>query len=112
MTNTFTLDDLNKALEKKYGPFVFEAGDQKFVLTQILRLPKDERDIVRAQLESLEKNKDELTEDEVYAILKAVLDFVVKDGKSDELMEVLDHDLVALTVLFEAWIESTQVGEA
>lgn len=112
MTNAFTLDDLNNALEKKYAPFVFQAGRQKFTLIQILRLPKDHRDIVRAQLQALDEQKDELNEDQVKAVLKAVLDYVVQDGKSDALLEVLNNDLVKLTILFEKWVESSQVGEA
>jgi hypothetical protein len=112
MTNAFTLDDLNVALEKKYGPFVFQSGRQKFTMVQILRLPKEQRQTVRAHLEVLESKKDELSEDEILSLLKAILDYVVQDGKSDALMEVLDQDLVKLTVLFEKWIESSQVGEA
>lgn len=112
MTNAFTLDDLNTALEKKYGAFVFQSGRQKFTLVQVLRLPKEQRQIVRAQLELLESQKDELSEDEILAVLKAVLDHVVQDDKSDALMEILGHDLVKVTILFEKWIESSQVGEA
>lgn len=112
MTNAFTLDDLNQALEKKYGPFVFTAGKQTFAMTQVLRLPKEKRDIVRAQLESLDNAKDDLDEDEVFAILKAVLENVVEDDKAEALLKVLDNDLVKLTILFEKWAESTQAGEA
>lgn len=112
MSNAFTLDDLNNALEKKYAPFVFQAGRQKFTLIQILRLPKEQRDIVRAQLQTLDDQKDELNEEQVKAVLKAVLDHVVQDGKSDALLEVLNNDLVKLTILFEKWVESSQVGEA
>lgn len=112
MTNAFTLDDLNAALEKKYAPFVFQSGRQKFVFTQILRLPKEHRLIVKSQLESLESKKDDLSEDEILALLKSVLDYVVQDGKSDTLLAVLDNDLVKLTILFENWIESSHAGEA
>lgn len=112
MSNAFTLDDLNNALEKKYAPFVFQAGRQKFTLIQILRLPKEQRDIVRAQLQTLDEQRDELNEDQVKAVLKAVLDYVVQDDKSDALLEVLNNDLVKLTILFEKWVESSQVGEA
>lgn len=112
MTNAFTLDDLNNALEKKYAPFVFQAGRQKFTFTQILRLPKEQRDIVRAQLETLDNKKDELSENDIIALLKSVLDYVVQDDKSDALLEVLGDDLVKLTVLFEQWVESSHVGEA
>lgn len=112
MTNAFTLDDLNNALEKKYAPFVFQAGRQKFTLVQVLRLPKEQRDIVRAQLQALDEQKDDLTEDEIRAVLTTVLDHVVQDDKSEALLEVLGHDLVKLTVLFEKWIESAHVGEA
>lgn len=112
MSNAFTLDDLNAALEKKYAPFVFQAGRQKFTLTQILRLSKEHRLIVRAQLEALEEKKNQLSEDDILALLKSVLEYVVQDDKTDALLAVLNNDLVKLTVLFENWIESSQVGEA
>lgn len=112
MTNEFTLDDLNVALEKKYGPFVFSAGGEKFVLRQVLRLPKNQRDIVKAQLETLDQKRDELSEDEMLAILKAVVGNVLEGYGADRLFDLLDNDLVKVTVLFEKWVERTQAGEA
>jgi hypothetical protein len=112
MTNEFTLDDLNVALEKKYGPFVFSAGGEKFVLRQVLRLPKNQRDIVKAQLETLDQKRDELSEDEMLAILKAVVSNVLEGYGADRLFDLLDNDLVKVTVLFEKWVERTQAGEA
>lgn len=112
MTNAFTLDDLNQALEDKYGPFVFKAGRETFKLNQILRLPKEKRDIVKAQLQLLEDNKAELEEHEILAILKAVVDNVLEGDKIDRLFDLLDNDLVKVTVFFEKWMESAQAGEA
>jgi len=112
MTNEFTLDDLNTALEKKYGPFVFSVGKEKFVLQQILRLPKETRQIVKAQLELLDNKKNELDEDEMLAILKAVVENVIEGDKAERLFELLDNDLVKVTILFEKWAERTQAGEA
>lgn len=108
----FTLDDLNKAVNAKYKPWGFAAGRTKFSLKQMLALPKEQRDIVRAMLMKLEEQKAELEEDDIIAIMKAVFDYVVDDGKSDKLMEVLDNDLVKVSVLFEAYMEGTQAGEA
>lgn len=112
MTNAFTLDDLNKALEDKYAPFVFQSGREKFVLQQVLRLSKDKRDIVKAQLQMLEDKKNELDEDEILVILKAVIENVIEGDKADRLFEILDQDLVKVTILFEKWVSSSQVGEA
>lgn len=110
--NEFTLDDLNNALQAKYKPFIFKAGRNKFVLKQILSLPKEHRESVRALLENLDANKDKMAEDDVLGTLKAVLDYVVDDGLSEKLVEMLDNDLVKISILFEAWTESSQVGEA
>lgn len=112
MSNAFTLDDLNKALETKYAPFVFQHGREKFVLQQVLRLPKDVRKIVQAQLQVLQDKQGELEEDEVLAILKAVIDNVLDGHKADKLFDILDNDLAKVTVLFEKWVESSQPGEA
>lgn len=112
MTNAFTLDDLNKAIEKKYAPFVFQSGREKFVLQQVLRLPDETRKIVQAQLQMLDDKKEELNEEEVKTILKAVVDNVLDGDKVDRLFEILDNDLVKITVLFEKWVEHSQPGEA
>lgn len=111
MTNAFTLDDLNKALDDKYKPFAFHAGKDKFSLKQVLSLPKEHRAIVKSMLEKLQDTKD-LDEDQALSILKAVLEYVVEDNKTDRLLEVLDHDIAKVTILFEAWAEGTSVGEA
>lgn len=112
MSNAFTLTDLNKHLESKYRPFEFTSGREKFTLNQVLRLPKETRAVVKAQLEALDEHKNDLTEDEMLAILKAVISNVMVEDKADRLFDVLDNDLVKVTILFEKWVESTQAGEA
>ncbi len=113
MTNAFTLDDLNAAIEQKYAPFTFQHGREKFVLQQVLRLPKNTREIVKAQLQMLDDKKDELSEDEVLVILKTIIENVLDNAsKADRLFTILDNDLVKVTVLFEAWVKSSQPGEA
>lgn len=108
----FTLDDLNKAVQAKYKPWGFSAGRSKFSLKQVLALPQEQRDTVRAMLKHLDDNKDELEENDIKSILKAVLEHVVEDDKTDKLLETLDNDLVKISVFFEAYMEGTQTGEA
>lgn len=108
----FTLDDLNKAVRAKFKPWIFSAGRTKFSLKQVLALPQEQRDIVRAMLKHLDDNKDELEENDIKSILKAVLEHVVEDDKTDKLLETLDNDLVKISVFFEAYMEGTQAGEA
>lgn len=108
----FTLDDLNKAIAAKYAPWEFGAGRTKFSLKQIMALPKEQRDMVKAMLQKLDDEKESLDEDDVKAILKAVLDYIVDDNKSQKLFEVLDDDLVKITILFENYVEGSQAGEA
>lgn len=112
MTNAFTLDDLNKALDTKYAPFVFQSGREKFTLQQVLRLPQETREIVKAQLQMLDDKKDELNEGEVLAILKAVVENVMNEDKADRLFEILDNDLAKVTIIFEEWVKKSQPGEA
>lgn len=108
----FTLDDLNNAVTAKYKPWGFTAGRSKFSLKQVLSLPKEQRDTVRAMLQKLDDDKTDLEEDDILAIMKAVLEYVVMDDKTDKLLEVLDNDLVKVSVLFEAYMQGTQAGEA
>ena len=108
----FTLDDLNNAVTAKYKPWGLTAGRSKFSLKQVLALPKEQRDIVRSMLQKLDDDKTDLEEDDILAIMKAVLEYVVMDDKTDKLLEVLDNDLVKVSVLFEAYMQGTQAGEA
>lgn len=112
MANAFTLDDLHAALDKKYGPFTFKAGRETFTLNQVLRISKEKRAVVKAQLQMLDEKRDELTEDEMLVILKAIVENIIEGDRSDRLFEVLDNDLAKVTVLFEKWVEHSQAGEA
>lgn len=111
MSNVFTLDDLNKSLDAKYAPFIFQAGKEKFELRQVLRLPKTARDQVKALIDSLDSDdKTEVTEEVMLEKLSAVMRLVCTKG--DRLLQLLDDDLVAIGALFEAWVDGTKAGEA
>ncbi len=113
MSNTFSLEDLNKAIETKYAPFYFTAGEDKYVLRQVLRLNKSERDLVVSQLKDLDAMSDkEPDEDKILGIIETVLSTVTDHGKGPALIDLLDHDLVRVQMLMEMWIEASQAGEA
>lgn len=115
MTNTFSLDDLNKAIEAKYAPFYFTAGDDRFVLRQVLRLTQSERASVVAELKSLEaaqEAEDNINETEILTAIENVLSLVTDHGKGEALIELLEHDLIRVQMLMEMWMEATQAGEA
>lgn len=113
MTNAFTLDDLNKAIESKYAPFHFHAGDEKFVLRQVLRLSGSERALVVEELKKLDGiDEDTMDEDVVLNTIENVLSTITDNGKGARLIELLEHDLIRVQMLMELWIEATQPGEA
>lgn len=113
MTNVFTLDDLNNAIESKYAPFRFQAGDDSYVLRQVLRLTQTEREIVTSQLKELDSmNEDNMDETKVLSIIETVLSTVTDHGKGAKLVELLGHELVRVQMLLEKWIEVTSPGEA
>lgn len=112
MSNVFTLESLNDELNTKYGPFVFQAGKQKFELPPLLRLPDSERDLAINILKSAEVVQERNDLDEVKEMLKDLLRVVVRDGKGDALVEVLNNDLLSIQIIIEKWTEKTQPGEA
>jgi hypothetical protein len=113
MSNVFTLDDLNKAIEIKYAPFYFHAGDEKYVLRQVLRLTKSERDFVVAELKMLDSiDGEDPDEDLILSAIENVLSTVTDGGKGSKLIELLGHDMISVQMLMEMWIEATQPGEA
>lgn len=113
MSNVFTLDDLNSAIESKYAPFYFHAGDDKYVLRQVLRLTTSERAIVTASLKELDSlNEDDVDEGNILRIMERVLSVVTDHGKGSQLISVLAHDLLRVQMLLEKWVEVTSAGEA
>jgi len=112
MSNVFTLESLNDELNNKYGPFVFQAGKQKFELPPLLRLPDVERDRAIEILKSAEAVQEKNDLDEVKEMLKELLRVVVRDGKGDALIEAVNNDLLSIQILIEKWTEKTQPGEA
>lgn len=112
MSNVFTIESLNDELNRQYAPFTFQAGREKFVLRQVLRLPETERDLVFTQLQELDKAQDDHDVKALEAVVWTVLKTVVDGGKGDRLKDVLNSDLASAMVLVNKWMESTQVGEA
>ena len=114
MTNTFSLEELNRAIESKYAPFYFTAGEDRYVLRQVLRLSKSERETVVNELKTLETFQDTegVDEDAILKAIETVLSTVTDNGKGPRLVELLEHDLIRVQMLMEMWIEATQAGEA
>lgn len=110
MSNVFTLESLNDELNTKYGPFEFQAGKQKFELPPLLRLPKSERDVAIALLQSADEAHDDL--ERMTDLLETLLKVIVRDGKGEALLDVLDHDLLRMQIILQKWTEKTQPGEA
>lgn len=113
MSNVFTLEDIDRSLNDKYAPLVFQAGKAKFQIRQILRLTTTEREAVVEKLESLQETaEDDLSEDMIRETMTFVLTVATADGKGEDLISVLDGDLLRMKILFERWMEDTQAGEA
>lgn len=113
MTNVFTLEDIDNALNDKYAPLVFQAGKTRFELRQILRLSSTEREAVVARLETLQETADdEMTEEMIQEVLTFVLRTATANNKGDDLIAALEGDILRMKTLFEHWMEITQAGEA
>ena len=104
MPNTFSLEDLNRAIETKYAPFYFTAGSDQYVLRQVLRLSKSERDMVVAEMKTLEGFQDaDADEDGILSAIENVLSLVTDNNKGPDLVRLLDHDLIRVQMLLEMW---------
>jgi hypothetical protein len=113
MTNVFTLDDLNSAIESKYAPFIFQAGDETFTLRQVLRLNQSERATVTAELKNLDGvDPENMDEELVLKTIQKVLCVATSNNQGDRLVEILGPDLLKLQLLLEKWMEVTSPGEA
>src|SRR5690606_36792918 len=117
MTNTFTLDDLDAAIEQQFNPFVFVAGDEEFELRNVVGLGEKERNTVLDQLKAME-NLQQAEEDgtldikDVVAVIQTILKTVTADGKGAKLVKAVGDDPMRNRVLLEKWMEATQAGES
>jgi hypothetical protein len=113
MSNSFSLDDLNKAIETKYAPFTITAGGYTYKLRQVLRLASSERAVVVSLLKDMDSiSDDEPDEEEILDVMESILSTITADGRGDDLVSLLEHDIVRVKTLIEMWIEATQAGEA
>lgn len=109
MTNSFSLDDIRKAADAKYGSTEIKVSeDCTVVLLNPLRLPKERRD-------ALSEISDRMQADDAdqAAILADALRAASKGSKAVEtLIGQIDGDLAVLMELFDNYMEGTQAGEA
>lgn len=109
MASTFSLDDIKKAAEKKYGSTEIDLGDEgKVSLVNVMRLPKERRD-------ALLKIQDGMKEDgaDQEGGLKAILRLVAATEKqADKLLDAAGDDLAVLVTIFERYSAGTELGEA
>ena len=113
MSNNFSLDDLNQAIDTQYAPFGFTANGYTYSLRQVLRLAKSERSAVVARLKDLDVMSDtDPDEDVILEIMEGILSVVTADYRGAELVQLLGHDIIRVKMLLEKWIEASQAGEA
>lgn len=107
--NTFTLDDIRAAAEKKYGSVDISIAEGQTVrLVNALRMSKERRDQVTAMQTELES--DDVDHE---GILREILVLVAEDEEQGRaLVEALGDDLGMLMSVFEYYNGETQVGEA
>jgi hypothetical protein len=104
MANTFTLDDIRAAADKKYGHT--KIGD--VVLLNPLRLPKAKREELVALQEKL--SEDDAEQEKLLA--DAIRLVAQNSEKAESLLSEIGEDLALLVTVFEKYSGEVQVGEA
>lgn len=112
MTKKFTLDDIREAAETKYGSTFIEVGDETVELINVLRLPKEKRQII-LNLSKEEKGADEndidATRDKLTSGLRAACR---TEKQADVLLGALGDDTALVAEVFSSYTKETQAGEA
>ena len=115
MGNVFTLESMEEELEREFAPLTFQAQDETYVLRNLLRINKKDRQEVVEAIKGIESSKEdgsEISEDDAVAAMNLVFRKVTADGKGAKLVKLLGDDLPKLMKLMERWTEATQPGEA
>lgn len=109
MGKTFTLDSLREEAERKYSPVVVVLSDGTEVqLLNLLRLGKKDRDKVIAKLKELEGDGGI---DAIGGVVTDVLT-VIGGANGKKLVAELGDDVALMMQVLEAWMDSSQPGEA
>ena len=111
----FSLDDIRAAAEKKYGDLTIpgvEGGDVRLV--NVLRLPKEKRNALKALQSKADEKPEEGAEspDEGEVLHESIRIVAASESEAERLLSVVGDDLTMLAVIFEAYTEGTELGEA
>lgn len=106
---TFSLDDIRKAADAKYGSTDIELGDgQTLVLVNPLRLPKHKRDALTAVQERGEADGI----DQGDMMREAIRIVAERADLAQKFIDIAGDDLGLLATVFSTYTEGAQVGEA
>jgi len=120
MTNVFDTKALREATEKEFEPFVLGLADgSQCEMQSPLRVPKESRKVARDALDALSNldTDDDSPEnlDRLIEIISKVF-YAVCDKPAKLLADLHDEQkdiqVALMSKVFNAWIESTEAGEA
>lgn len=114
MSNVYSLENLKSDLDKKYAPVELDLGGSSVVLSNMMRLGKEDRKKVADAVKDIFKDRTD-TDEEVPDLLETIaviFELVAEDGRGSALMDAIGDDVSLGTEILNIWIEATQVGEA
>lgn len=120
MSNSYSLDDLKRDLDREFAPLTIQVGDDSVVLRNLMRMNKKDRDAVIEALNELDKldpeqDQENMSVEEmatITSVLDTVFEKIAADGKGKKLVAAIDGDLALSMRILEMWTEATQPGEA
>src|SRR5690606_41363831 len=77
MTNSYSLDDLKRDLDREFAPVTIQVGDDSVVLRNLMRVNKKDRDAVLEALNELDKFDPEQDEQNMSVEVMSVITFAL-----------------------------------
>ena len=114
----FTLDSIREEADKSFRPLVIELSDgTECTLSNVLRLPKNDRLKVTKLLRNLEgvsaAGEDDPDENGVDVFMDSATEvLLIVADKGKKLVAEIDGDLTVTMKVMEKWMETTSSGEA
>ena len=106
---SFTLDDIRKAADAKYGSTDIDMGNgDVLVLVNPLRLPKEKRDV----LSKVQESGKEDDKDQGDTMREAIRIVAERQDMAEKFIGIAGDDLALLATVFSSYTEGAQVGEA
>ena len=109
---TLTLDDIRESVEREFVSTKIVIGDVEVVMTNPIRMTKDQREKLSAAMEGTEEATKETLEGQFDRMLGIIKAAVPNKTQAKLLIDAIGDDLAVAMKVLDAYLQEQKPGEA